>query len=679
MSENEQYPLSAASLIAQVPMQPAETLLQELQTYQIELEMQNEQLRQSQLELEKSRDRYVDFYDMAPVGYLTLDTNGKIIEANLTGAAMLGMERNKLINRRFAPFIDPGDTDRWHQHFFSVLKNGNKHSCNFLIRTDSTSRRYIRLDSRLQHNETNKNELRMVLTDISESMRTEQALQESEQKFRTLTDAMPQMVWISKSDGWNIYFNQQWVEYTGLSLEESYGYGWRKSFHPDDRQRAWEAWQQAVQTDTIYSLECRLRRADGVYHWWLIRGVSRHDEKGQIINWFGSCTDINEQKKTEEKLLDSLQKLSVRERSKTRFLAAAGHDLRQPVAAANLFVYALKHTQTTEHQRDLIDKLGLSMNAFSDLLKQLLDISKFDAGVIKAQKTTFNLAELCDWLEQTFVQTAINKHLKFHQFFSTRLPLLVHTDINQLRSVLMNLVANAIKFTRQGGILVSTRPRNGRVLVQVWDTGIGIPESHLPHIFDEFYQIGNQQRNREAGLGLGLSICQRAMKLLDGEIICHSRQNRGSVFEFSLPLIEEHRQTARCNEGRDTDESACKIFTPGSRVLVLEDDELVASGMISLLQGFDATVLHFYSAEDALLQANTLNADYYIVDNALSGALTGIEYLSLMQKKQSSPLQAVIITGETSSQFISDAANCPWPMLHKPVDFETIARTLCSL
>ena len=131
--------------------------------------------------------------------------------------------------------------------------------------------------------------------------RTEQ-LAASEKEFRTLAEAMPQIVWITRADGWNIYFNQQWVDYTGLTLEESYGHGWNKPFHPDDQQRAWDAWQNAVTNNGTYSLECRLRAADGTYRWWLVRGVPVANEKGETTKWFGTCTDIEEFKRVEAQL-----------------------------------------------------------------------------------------------------------------------------------------------------------------------------------------------------------------------------------------------------------------------------------------------------------------------------------------------------------------------------------------
>jgi PAS domain S-box-containing protein len=144
-------------------------------------------------------------------------------------------------------------------------------------------------------------------TDVSELKRVEEALRDqseaalrlSEQEFRSLAEAMPQIVWATRPDGWNIYFNQQWVDYTGMTMEESYGHGWNKPFHPDDKQRAWDAWERATQYNERYSLECRLRRADGVYRWWLIRGEPMRGANGEILKWFGTCTDIEELKRAE--------------------------------------------------------------------------------------------------------------------------------------------------------------------------------------------------------------------------------------------------------------------------------------------------------------------------------------------------------------------------------------------
>ncbi len=148
-------------------------------------------------------------------------------------------------------------------------------------------------------------------TDLSERKRAEEELALNEREFRLLAESMPQIVWTTRVDGWNTYFNQKWVDYTGLTLEESYGHGWNKPFHPDDQQRAWDAWQNAVLHNAPYLLQCRLRRADGVYRWWLIHGVPVLDENGKIIKWYGTCTDINDLKQTEEAMLQSQDRFNL--------------------------------------------------------------------------------------------------------------------------------------------------------------------------------------------------------------------------------------------------------------------------------------------------------------------------------------------------------------------------------
>ncbi len=195
-----------------------------------------------------------------------------------------------------------------------------------------------------------------------------------------------------------------------------------------------------------------------------------------------------------------------------------------------------------------------------------------------------DVAEIFQWLEQNFAPVAGEKQLGFKLFFPMKERIVIHSDIGLINSVLMNLVSNAIKYTHKGAILVSARRRGSDVLFQIWDTGIGINEEHLEHIFDEFYQINNPQRDRSRGLGLGLSIAKRALALLGGEITCRSRSGRGSIFGFRLPLDrsqnEVTQQLAIAAPQEDTNQEE---FVRGKHFVVVEDDALVAEAMCKTL------------------------------------------------------------------------------------------------
>lgn len=379
--------------------------------------------------------------------------------------------------------------------------------------------------------------------------------------------------------------------------------------------------------------------------------------------------DVSDRAAAEHALNESMLKLEEKELAKTRFLAAAGHDLRQPLAAANLFVDALKLTEMTSHQDEIIRRLDQAMVTFNGLLDALLNVSKLDAGMIKPEYSSVHVAELFNWLEQNFAPMATEKKLGFRLYFPMKEALVIRSDIGLLKSILMNLVSNAIKFTASGAILVSARQRGGSVLIQVWDTGMGIPDEHSKYIFDEFYQINNPQRDRTSGLGLGLSIVKRALTLLDAKIICRSQVGRGSVFEFRLPLEDisgvAQRQDAAVVLQKEV---ANEAFLQSKRFVVVEDDALVAQAMTNWLEGMGGEVKCFHSAEAALRHANIEYADFYIADYMLEGALNGIQFLNLIRQKLGKPINAVLVTGDTSAAFIRHAVDCDWPVLHKPIN-----------
>jgi PAS domain S-box-containing protein len=267
--------------------------------------------KQAEDALRESEANYRQLFDNSPSGIYKIDfRTGKFLKANDIICKYLGYSQEEITSLNPHDFL----TDEGKQLFSERLNKlmlGEEvaKTPEFEIVDKKGMRRWVQLNSKFFYDSEGLAGADVVAHEITERKRAEEELLKSEEEFRSLAEAMPQIVWATRKDGWNIYFNQQWINYTGLTLEESYGHGWNTPFHPEDRQRAWDAWQDATKTGGIYSLECRLRRADGVYHWWLIRGVPLLDETGEIIKWFGTCTDIDNIKHAEKQLQDTLESL----------------------------------------------------------------------------------------------------------------------------------------------------------------------------------------------------------------------------------------------------------------------------------------------------------------------------------------------------------------------------------
>lgn len=387
---------------------------------------------------------------------------------------------------------------------------------------------------------------------------------------------------------------------------------------------------------------------------------------GILTAGVGFILMVNERTRAElQTLAHSLERttheLRQQNEIKSRFLAYAGHDIRQPLQAIHLLLANLMHSGLTARQRETAQAMESSVHALSDLLDALLDISKLDAGAVRPQPRAVDLDPVLARLVQEFMPQAAARGLQLR----LKLPateVAVWTDDRLLSSVLRNLLGNAIKYTQQGGVLVAVRRAGQGLKLQVWDTGIGIAPEHAQHVFREYYQVDNPQRDRSRGLGLGLAIVSRISDLLELGIRCRSRPGKGTVMEITLPLAQQPSARAV------TSQRAIDILDlTGKRVVVVEDAQEVARALVSWLQAYGATVLHFTSADEALASPDVDAADLYLSDFRLPGQRTGIDFLDAVRARAGDEVHGVLVTGDTSSQFIAMAAASGWPILFKPV------------
>ncbi len=353
--------------------------------------------------------------------------------------------------------------------------------------------------------------------------------------------------------------------------------------------------------------------------------------------------------------------------AKSKFLAAASHDLRQPLHALSLFTALLDSENSQERRKDLISKINRSQTALADLLNTLLDISKLDAGIVKATMCDFELDAMLERLIPEFDQETREKglYLKYNHSHIT-----VHSDPALLEIILRNLLNNAIRYTDKGGITVQvqkldTASQNSQVRIEVADTGIGIPLSRQHEIFQEFHQLANPERDRAKGLGLGLAIVRRVSELLKHDVNLESRPGEGSTFFVTLPEGNPERIITTA-----TEDTACNQYAlPETVVMFIDDEEEIRDGMQETLREWGCKTIVAASGNDAVLQIQqrNLQPDVILADYRLRGGENGADAIRQVCDEIGRKVPALIITGDTAPERLREARASGYTLLHKPL------------
>lgn len=362
-------------------------------------------------------------------------------------------------------------------------------------------------------------------------------------EFKFVIDLMPQMVWATQPDGYHDFYNQRWYEYTGLTYEETKNKGWSLVLHPDDYERTWKVWQNSLDHGMTYEIEYRMKKFDGTYRWFLARAEPLRDDSGNIIKWFGTCTEIQEQRemlqeleRTKEELhhvnanlKESNEELTRINRELDGFVYTASHDLKAPLNNLEGLVALLEPSQGMRaEQEEILMMISNSVKRYKEVITDMSFIAQSAKDKTGTSKVNFSV--LLDEIK-TDIGDLIN---------STDATIIQQLEVNNisysrkdLRSILFNLISNAIKYrepNRSPRITVHTSLASGGILLEVEDNGSGIKKDLIPQLFDKYYRINTAV----GGTGLGLFIVKRLLENAHGKIKVESEEGKGSKFSIFL-------------------------------------------------------------------------------------------------------------------------------------------------
>ena len=569
---------------------------------------------------ENERQRLNAVLEAAPVGIAMVDTNGKLILSNPENVRIWG-------NHPLSQTVDEyrvwkgwwADGSEKHgqllePHEWTLIRalSGN---AAFSDRVDiepfgsSGERRSIVLHAKPIMNNTGKIVGAVVAQmDISHQVKAEDALRESEAKFRIIADAMPQMVWSTRADGHHDYYNQQWYDFTGVPVGSTDGKLWNGMFHPDDHDRAWAQWHHSLETGETYEIQYRLRHRSGEYRWTLGRALPVRDTSGRITRWMGTCTDIHDQKLAEEELRES-------SRRKDEFLAMLAHELRNPLAPISTAAELIKLVSSDERRvRQACDIISRQVGYMTDLVDDLLDVSRVTRGLTELQKETVDL--------KTIIHSAIEQVRPLfgarQQEFRLRLDAAdayVVGDKTRLVQVIANILNNAAKYTAQRGVIsLALEVGGSEARISINDNGSGIAPSLLPHVFDLFIQGERTPDRAQGGLGLGLALVKSLTILHNGWVEATSEGvGQGSTFTIGLPVQAQ----AKTELFKKTHRAMSPQPPRNLRLMIVDDNIDAAQSLASLLEARGNQVIVAGDAESALSNADIEGIQVFILDIGL--------------------------------------------------------------
>lgn len=623
--------------------------------------------------------------------------NGELDYYNQRWQDFTGKTLEQLQTDGWAEIVHPEDLPRVEKLWNQSVKTGCEYQVEARWLSRSGEYRWI-LEQALPLRDPQGNIVKWygTNTDITDYIQATDAVKASELSFQTLADTMPQIVWTARPDGWLDYYNQRWYDYTGMTPAETQGWGWKPVLHPEDVQLTLETWNESIRTGKKYEIEFRFRHAsDGQYRWHLGRAFPLRNHKGEIVKWFGSSTDIDDQKRAEAELWKALQQQQAARaeaekanRIKDEFLAVLSHELRTPLNPILGWVQLLKTGKLNPAKTvQAIETIERNAKLQVELIEDLLDVSRILQGKLTLNISSVHLADIISAALDTVNLAAAAKEITIETRLEQNIGEIIG-DSARLQQIVWNLLSNAIKFTSAGGkVEVHLKQCGSMAQIQVKDTGKGINREFLPYIFDYFRQEDGSITRKFGGLGLGLAIVRQLVELHGGTVKAESLgQGQGATFTVQLPLPQSvaiAEQTAPHGD-RLTDHASpeASLDLHNMKILVVDDDVDSREFIAFVLNMYGAEVTKAASAWEALDVILKSQPDVLVSDIGMP-VMDGYELLRklrVLPPETGGQVPAIALTA-FAAEFDQQQAIAAGFQMHiaKPVEPDTLAGAVVNL
>ena len=621
-------------------------------------------LQRAEAALRASEERFRSVYEQAAVGIERLDLDGRIVDVNETLCGILGYQRDELVGRHHEEITDSADVPGEREPLRRLLAGEmSRYACEKRYIRKDGGRVWVRLTSSMVRGNGDEAPYRLcIVEDVSRRQAVEMALRNSEERFRRLFEAAPfGVMMIEPGTLRMVAFNDQTPRILGYSRAEFARLTTADIEAEHSRAEIVQAQSDIIASGTRTAFETRLKAKNGDLRDVIVSVLPVEIDGKSYI--YSGIVDITDRKQIERELAEAKETAEQANLAKSKFLAAASHDLRQPLQSLFLFAHVLEaQVAGSDKALGTLGALHKGLEAMKGLLDSLLDVSRLDAGSVTAEVRSVPVAGLLDAIDTAYARIAANKALSWSV---EPCDAVVRSDPTLLAQLLRNLVENAIRYTPYGGVRVECHTASDTLAIAVHDTGIGIPAEHMASIWEEFHQVGNPERDREKGLGLGLAIVRRLSVLLDHPVTARSEPGKGSVFTVEVPLDTEERAL-------EIEAAARPAPGPGATprlVVVVEDDVIVLTALEALLTEWGYDVLPASSGAEAVerIQAGGRLPDVVVSDYRLRAGEVGTQAVRLIRESCGCPIPGVLLTGETAGAALRDAAAEGLLVVHKPV------------